>query len=118
MVRVVWTMLHPLLSRGFRTNDSNFCYCHLAHPVFPDMMIASTVSRKATNVHKFILHTLDRLELSQLHPQLKHMRPYHSHLLEIESHQLVNSIEMVQGKINQKLKEAKSHFKQLEPYKP
>ena len=40
------TMFNPSLSRRFRTNDRNPCYHHLAHPIFSDMMFASTVFRR------------------------------------------------------------------------
>ena len=40
MQREIRTMLHPLLSRWFRTNYQNLCYCCLAHPVFSDKMFA------------------------------------------------------------------------------
>ena len=39
-------MLHPSLSRLFRTNDRNPHHHCLAHPLFSDTMFASTVSRK------------------------------------------------------------------------
>ena len=45
--RGIRTMLHTLLSRRFRKNDQNLRYHHLAHPVFSDMMFASTVSRRS-----------------------------------------------------------------------
>ena len=44
--RGIRTMLHPLLSRQFRMNDQNLRYHCLAHPIFSDMMFASTVSRR------------------------------------------------------------------------
>ena len=44
--RGIRTMLHPSVSRQFRTNDQNLCYHCLAHPVFSDMMFANTVSRR------------------------------------------------------------------------
>ena len=75
------TMLCPLLSRCFRRNDRNLCYPCLAHPVFSDMIFASTVSRRATDVYKFMPKTLDGLELS--------MRPCHCCLLGMVSCQLI-----------------------------
>ena len=39
-------MLHPLLLRLFEKNDRNFHFHHLAHPIFSDMMFASTLSRR------------------------------------------------------------------------
>ena len=45
-------MFCPLLSRWFRMNDQNLCYHCLAHPVFSDMMFASTVSRRGNRCAK------------------------------------------------------------------
>ena len=44
---------------------------------------------KETDVHKFMPQTLDGLELSQWHPEVKHIRPWHCCLLGMESHQHV-----------------------------
>ena len=44
--REIRTMLHPLLSRQFRTNNRNRFYCHLAHPVFSDKIFASAICRR------------------------------------------------------------------------
>ena len=38
------TVLHPSLSRRFRTNDRALRYQRLPHPVFVDTMIAETTS--------------------------------------------------------------------------
>ena len=40
------TVLHPSLSRRFRTNDRALRYRRLPHPVFGDTLIAGTVSRR------------------------------------------------------------------------
>ena len=87
--RGIQTMIHPLLSRQFRMNDRNLCYCHLAHPVFSDTMFAGRVFRRATDVHKYMPQTLDGLQLSQWHWEVKHMRPCCCCLLGMVSHQLV-----------------------------
>ena len=61
-------MLHPLLSRWLRTND-------LAHPVFSDMMFVSTVSRNGTRCAQVYATDFGWDRASQLHPEVKHMRP-------------------------------------------
>ena len=63
MQRGIRTMLHPSLSRQFRTNDMNICYHHLAHPVFSDIPVQCP--EVATYVHKYMPQTLDGLDLSQ-----------------------------------------------------
>ena len=55
----------PFVVKMIKTNNRNPCYHQLAHPIFSDMMFASTVSRRATDVHKYMLQTPDELELSQ-----------------------------------------------------
>ena len=47
--RWIRTMLHSSLSRQCRMNDHNLCYNYLAHPVFSDTMVVSTVSSKGNN---------------------------------------------------------------------
>jgi hypothetical protein len=42
--RGVRTVLHPSLSRRFRTNDHNLRYRRLPHDMFSDTMFAGTVS--------------------------------------------------------------------------
>ena len=44
--RGIRTLLYPSLLRWFRVSDKNLCCHHLAHPVFLDMLFASTVSRR------------------------------------------------------------------------
>ena len=46
-------------------------------------------SGEATDVHKYMPQTLDVLELSQWHPEVKHMRPCCFCLLGMVSHQIV-----------------------------
>ena len=82
-------MLHPSLSRRFRTNDHNFCYCHLAHTVFSEWCLPVQCPEGATDVHKYMPQILDGLELSQWHPEVRHIRPCDCCLLGMESCQLV-----------------------------
>ena len=61
----------------FRKKNRNLCYHCLAYPVFSDTMFNSTLSRRATNEHKYMSQTLDRLKLSRWHPDVNHTRPCH-----------------------------------------
>ena len=55
--RGIRSMLHPLLLGPFRRNDRNPCYHHLAHPVFSDILFASTVSRRGnTCAQVYVTH--------------------------------------------------------------
>ena len=73
--RGIRTMLHPSLLRRFRMNDRNLHYHCLAHPIFSDMMFASTVFRRGNRCAHYMPQTLDGLKLSQWYPEVKHMRP-------------------------------------------
>ena len=44
--RGIRTILYPLMLRQSRTNDRNFHYHHLAHPVFSDTIFSSIVFRR------------------------------------------------------------------------
>ena len=91
MQRGIKIMFHSLFLRWFRMNDTNLCYSCLAYPVFSDMMFASTVSRRVTDVHKYMSQTLNGLKLSQWHQEVKHIRPYNCCLLGMVSCQLVHA---------------------------
>ena len=52
------TKLQPSFSRRIRMNEFNLHYHRLAHPVFSDMMFASTVSRKGQQMCTSVCHRL------------------------------------------------------------
>ena len=100
-------------------NDKNLCYHCLAHPVFSETMFASTVSRGAIDVHKYMPQTLD---VQRAFPIAFRNEAYETLMLLFVRDEVLpacvcdNAKEMVQGKFYQKLKEAACHLKQLEPY--
>ena len=117
--RGIRTMLHPLLSRRFRTNDCNL-HC-LAHPVFSDTMFASTVSRRGNRCAQVCAtdfgwaRVFPMSSRSEAHETLS--------LLFVRDDVLSTCIcdyakEMIQGKFHQKLKDDACHLKQLELYTP
>ena len=119
--RGIRTMLHPLFSRRFRTNDHNLCCHQLDHPVFSDMMFASTVSRRSNRCAQVYATDFGwtraflMASRSEAHKTLS--------LLFVRDGVppaciCDNTNEMIQGKFHQKLKETEYHLKQLEPYTP
>ena len=114
-------MLHPSLSRRFRTNDKNLCYYPLAHPVFSDTMFASTVSRRGNRCAQ--VYATD-FGWARAFPTASRSEAHETLLLLFVRDGVPAtciwdySKDLVQGKFHQKLKEAASHLKQLEPYTP
>ena len=112
-------MLHPLLSRQFRTNDRNLHYHHLVHPVFSNMMFASAVSRRGNRfaqVYATVVGWARAFSIasrSEAHETL-------SLLLARDGVPSVcicdNVKEMIQGTLYQKLKDTACHLKSLETY--
>ena len=109
-------MLHPLLSRHFRRNDHNLCYCHLAHHVFSDMMFASTVSRRGNRCAQVYATEFGWARVFQMASRSEACKT----LLLLFVRDGVpptcicdNAKEMIQGKFHQKLNEAACHLKQL-----
>ena len=75
--RGIRTMLHPSLSRRFRMNDQNLCYHCLAHPVFSDMMFASTVSRRGNRCAQVYATDFEWARAFPMASKMKHMKPCH-----------------------------------------
>ena len=86
MQRRMRTMLHPSLSRWLIEIFVIITW-HILYSQTWYLPVQS--SEGATEVHKYMPQTLDELELSQWHPEMKHTRPCCCCLLEMESHQLV-----------------------------
>ena len=114
-------MLHPLLLRQYRTNDRNLCYHCLAHTVFSDTIIASTVSKRGNRCAH--VYATD-FGLARAFPMASRSET-HETLSLLFARDAVppacicyNSKEMVQGKFYKKLKDAACQIKQLEPYNP
>ena len=107
--------------RWFRTNDRNLRYCCRAHPIFSDMMFASTVSRRGNRCAQVYAtdfgwaRAFPMASRSEAHETL-------SLLFVRDGVPLTcicdNAKELIQGKFHQKLKEGACHLKQLELYTP
>ena len=115
MQKGIRTMLHPLLSRQFRMNDCNLCYCCLKHPIFSDMMFPSTVSRKGNRCAQVYATDFGWVRAFPVTPRSEE----HETLLLLFARNGVlpactcdNAKEMVQDKFYQKLKDAACHLKQ------
>ena len=115
--RRIWTMLHPLLSRRFRTNNRNL-YHHPAHPV---MMFANTVLKRGNKCEQAYAtdfgwaRAFSMASRSEAYETLSLLFARDGVL---PAYKCDNAKEMVQGKFYQKLKEAVCHLRQLEPYTP
>ena len=114
-------MLHPSLSRWFRTNDRNLrCHC-LAHLVFSDTTFDSTVSRKGNRWEQ--VYATD-FGWTRAFPMASRSEAHETLSLLFVRDGVPptcicdNARELVQGKFHQKLKEAACHLRQLEPYTP
>mgnify|MGYP006186246423 CR=1 FL=1 len=119
--RGIRTMLHPLLSRRFRTNDRNLLYHQLAHPVFSDTMFTSTVSRRGNRCAQ--VYATD-FGWARAFPMASRSEAHETFLLlfVMDGVPLTcicdNAKEIIQEKFHEKLNEAACHLKQLEPYTP
>ena len=117
--RGIRTMLHPLLSRWFRTNDWNLCSHHLVHPLFSDTMLALTVSRRGNRYTQVFATDFG---WAKAFPMASRSKAHEtSSLLFLRDGVpptciCYNARELVQGEFHQKLKETVCHLKQLEPY--
>ena len=102
-------------------NGCNLCYCDLSHPVFSDMMFASTVSRwgnkcAQVNVTDFgWARACPMASRSEAHETLSLLLARDGVLPACICN---NAKKMVHGKFYWKLKDAACHLKQLAPYTP
>ena len=113
-------MLYPLLMRQFRTNDCNLLYHQLAYPVFSDTKFA----RKCPEGAKDVTSICHRLWMARAFPRASRSEAHETLSILFVRDGIPptcicdNARELVQGKLNQKLKEAACHLTQLEPYPP
>ena len=97
------------------------CYDHLAHHVFSYMMFASTISRRGNRCAK--VYAAD-FGWASIFPVASRIEVHETLLLLIVRDGVPptcicdNAKEWVQGKFDQKLKDAACPLKQLEPYTP
>ena len=118
MQRGVRTIPHPSLSRQFRTNDRNLCYCCLAYPLFSDMMFTGTVSRRGKRYAQ--VYAMD-FGWDRAFPMACRSEAHETLLLLFARDGVLhicvcdNAKEMIKGKFHQKLKDDACHLKQVEP---
>ena len=114
-------MLHPLLSRQFRTNDGNLHYHCIEHPLFSDVMFATTMSRRGnrfTQVYAMDFgwnRAFQMASRSEAYKTLFLLFAWESVLPACIQN---NAKDMIHGKFYQKFKDAACHLKQLEPHTP
>ena len=66
-------MLHPLLSKQFRTNDCNYHYYCLTQPVSLDTVFASTVTSRGSMCEQVYATDFGQ---SRVHPKASRRDPY------------------------------------------
>ena len=119
--RGIRTVLHPSLSRRFRTNDRGLRYNRLRHPVFTDTLKAGTISRRGN-------------QYAQIYTTGFHWNRVHPMKLKSDAHKTVSllfqrdgvppdmimdgSKEQTLGRFRDKCQEADCRIKQTEPYSP
>ena len=111
-------MLHPSLSRQFRTYDPNLHFCYLAHPVFSDMMFVSPVSRMGNRCAQVYAKDFG---WARAFPMAFRSEAHETLSLLFARDGVPpacicnNTKEVEQSKLYHKLKDAACHLKQLEP---
>ena len=109
-------VLHPLLSRRFRTNDRQLQFRRLPHKVYSDMLFATTVSRRGNRCAQIFATDFCwscsfsmKLE-SEVHKVLSLLFQWDGVPPTVICN---NAKEMILGEFNRKLKEASCPLKQM-----
>ena len=119
--RGIRTVLHPSLSRRFRTNDRALRYRRLPHDVFGDTLIAGTKSRRG-NKYAEVFST--PFGWARAFPMKKKSEAHEALSLLFTRDGVPNTIitdgskEQVEGEFKRKAKEAGCRVKQTEPHSP
>ncbi|KAI2502051.1 Reverse transcriptase (RNA-dependent DNA polymerase) [Fragilaria crotonensis] len=119
--RGVRTVLHPTLSRRFRTNDRQLRYRRLAIDCFTDTLISNTVSRR-NNKYAQIFATSDGW--CRAYPMSKKSMAHEGLSLLFQREGVPNTIimdgarEQTMGLFRKKCREVSVHVKQTEPHTP
>ena len=120
--RMKKTVLHPSLSRRFRTNDRALRYNRLRHDIYSDTLISGTKSWKRQNKHAQTFAT--RFGWVRAYPMQKkgHAHQALSMLFQqcgVPPVMIVDySKEQTEGEFRRKCQEAQCRLKPLEPYTP
>lgn len=119
--RGVRTVLHPTLSRRFRTNDRQLRYRRLAIDCFTDTLIANTVSRR-NNKYAQIFATPDGW--CRAYPMPKKSMAHEGLSLLFQREGVPNKMvmdgarEQTMGLFRKKCRDVSVHVKQTEPHTP
>ena len=119
--RGVRTVLHPTMSRRFRTNDRQLRYRRLPVDMYTDTMFSKTKSRRGNTCAQVFstangwARVYPMVRKSQAHEALSllHQREGVPNVLIMD-----NSKEQTLGEFRTKCRQAGSHLKQTEPYSP
>ena len=115
------TLLHPTLSRRFRTNDRQLRYRRLPIDCFTDTLISKTASRRL-NMYAQIFATADGW--CRAYPMKLKSEAHEGLSLLFQREGVPNvmimdgALEQVQGNFRKKCREAGTHVKQTEPHTP
>lgn len=119
--RGIRTVLHPSLSRRFRTNDRQLRYRRLPITCFTDTMFSTVKSRNGNTCGQVYcdqsgwcrFHPMKRKGLAHESLSLLHQRDGVPNVMVMD-----NSKEQVQGLFRKKCRDAGTHVRPLEPYTP
>ena len=115
------TVLHPSLSRRFRTNDRQLRYRRLAHPVYADTLIAGSKSRRQNKYAEIFVTTFG---WTRAFPMRQKSEAHETLSLLFKRDGVPPAIivdgskEQTLGEFRRKAREADCHVKQTEPYSP
>ena len=119
--RGIRTLLHPTLSRRFRTNDRQLRYRRLPIECFTDTLISKTASRRL-NMYAQIFATSDGW--CRAYPMRLKSEAHEGLSLLFQREGVPNvmimdgALEQVRGTFRKKCREAGVHVKQTEPHTP
>ena len=116
------TILHPTLSRRFRTNDRQLRYRRLSHEMFTDTLKAKVPSWLRRNLYAQVFTT--RFGWTRVYPMRKKSDAHEGLTLLAQRDGVPpvivmdGSKEQTMGEFRRKAKQLGTHVKQTEPYSP
>ena len=118
----VRTILHPTLSRRFRTNDRQLRYRRLSHDMFTDTLEARTRSWFRCNKYAQVFST--KFGWVRVYPMQRKSQAHEALSLLAQREGVPpalvmdNAKEQIMGEFRRKAREMGCHVKQTEPYTP
>ena len=118
----VRTILHPTLSRRFRTNDRQLRYRRLSHDMFTDTLEARTRSWFRCNKYAQVFST--KFGWVRVYPMQRKSQAHEALSLLAQREGVPpalvmdNAKEQIMGESRRKAREMSCHVKQTEPYTP